>query len=177
MQTSYLNCDICLFCSNVLGGGKQILHQRLFSPTLNIALICGFTRGQPLRRIICKRPVPLNVHLKEAFPSRDRPIRMIISKISAPPDDHLHLSFVIVYHCLSLFVIVCCSSLVVVCCLSLFVVCLCMLFVVVCCLLFIVSYCLSFVLVCHLLWFVDVCHLLMFVPDHGNHWYLMVRGQ
>ena len=119
MQTSYSNCDLCLFCSNQLDGGKQLLQQRLFSPTLNIALNCGFTRDQPLRMIICKRPVPLNDHLKEAFPSRGRPIRMIISKISAPPDDHLHLSFVIVYRCLSLFVVVClCLSFVVCCCLS-----------------------------------------------------------
>ena len=134
MQTSYLNCDLCLFCSNLLGGGKQILQQRLFSPTLNIALNCGFTRGQPLRMIICKRPVPLNDHLKEAFPSRGRPIRMIISKISAPPDDHLHLLFVIVCCCMLLFVVVCLLLFVVIC-HSLFVVVVsrCMLFVVVCC--------------------------------------------
>ena len=44
-------------------GGKQRLQQRLFSPTLTIALNCGFARGRPIRIIICKRPVPPNDYL------------------------------------------------------------------------------------------------------------------
>ena len=35
---SYLNSYLCLFCSNLLDGGKQRLQQRLFSPTLTMAL-------------------------------------------------------------------------------------------------------------------------------------------
>ena len=50
---------LCLFCSNLLNGGKQ----RLFSPTLTIALNCGFARGRPIRKIICKRPFPPNDYL------------------------------------------------------------------------------------------------------------------
>ena len=134
--------------------------------------------------IICKRSVPSNNHLKEASPSRwlfakGWPIRIIICKMSALPDDHLHLSFVIVCRCLSLFVVICCCLLFVVvwllslyvycrfllfvvCRLSLFVYC-CLSFVIVCRLsLFVVCHCLSFVVVCRL-WLFVVCCCLLFV--------------
>ena len=54
----------------------------------------SFANGQPLRMIICKRPVPSDDHLQEACPfgwsfARGRPLQMIICKRPAPPDDHL----------------------------------------------------------------------------------------
>ena len=109
MQISNLNSDLCLFCSNLLDGGKQRLQQRLFSPTLTIALNCGFARGRPLRMIICKRPVPPNDHLKEACPSRwlfarGWPIRMIICNLQDASPSRWSFAFV-VCHCLLLFAV------------------------------------------------------------------------
>ena len=136
---------------NSLWSSAHVRRVRRFlwpGPTLTTALNCGFARGWLLRMMVCKRPVPLNDHLKEARPSRwlfarGSPIPMIICKMLAPPDDHLHLLFVIVCRCLSLFVVVCCLSLfVVVCHLLLFVI---------CHLLFVVCHCLLFVFVCRLL--------------------------
>ena len=113
--------------------------------------------------IICKRLVPSNNnHLKEAFPSRwlfakGWPIRIIICKMSALPDDHLHLSFVIVCRCLSLFVVICCCLLfVVVWLLSLYVYCRFLLFVL-CRLSLFVYCCLSFFIVCRFSLFVICC--------------------
>ena len=56
--------------------------------------VTGCWRGWPLQMIICKRPVPPDVLLQEAFPSRwsfarRRSLQMIICKRLIPPDDHL----------------------------------------------------------------------------------------
>ena len=92
----------------------------------------SFARGQILRMIICKRPVPPDDictrlappddYLQEAGPSRwlisrGRSLWMIICKTPAASDDHLRLSFV-VWCSLSIIFL----SLFVVCYLSLFIV-------------------------------------------------------
>ena len=125
--------------------------------------LCGFARGRSLRMIICKMSVPPNDHLKEA-------LQIIIWERPTHLNDNFQnisssrwsLAFV-VCHCFSLFIVICCCLLFIFVCLLLFVVVCQLPFVVVCRLSIVVVCCLSLFVVCLCMSFVVVSCLLFFV--------------